>query len=67
MAQEVAGGAWGSIIGSQFIGELRRSSPLHDIGKVGIPDAILLKPGPLSTKEMDRKDAKIAKPVFSVP
>ncbi|HZK18815.1 MAG TPA: two-component system response regulator [Clostridia bacterium] len=29
------------------------SSPLHDIGKVGIPDRILLKPGPLTTKEFE--------------
>ncbi len=28
-----------------------RSAPLHDIGKVGIPDHILLKPGALSTDE----------------
>ncbi|MCB5187797.1 two-component system response regulator [Methylobacillus caricis] len=28
-----------------------KSAPLHDIGKVGIPDRILLKPGPLSEDE----------------
>ena len=28
------------------------TSPLHDIGKVGIPDYILLKPGPLTPEEM---------------
>ncbi len=27
---------------------IRRGALLHDIGKMGIPDAILLKPGPLS-------------------
>jgi putative two-component system response regulator len=27
------------------------STPLHDIGKVGIPDAILLKPGRLTAEE----------------
>jgi putative two-component system response regulator len=27
------------------------ASPMHDIGKVGIPDAILLKPGPLTPEE----------------
>ncbi len=27
------------------------SSPMHDIGKIGIPDSILLKPGPLSPEE----------------
>lgn len=29
------------------------SSPLHDIGKIGIPDAILLKPGKLDDDEFD--------------
>ena len=24
---------------------------LHDIGKIGVPDAILLKPGPLTAEE----------------
>ncbi|QID19598.1 two-component system response regulator [Nitrogeniibacter mangrovi] len=28
-----------------------KSAPLHDIGKVGIPDSILLKPGPLDDEE----------------
>jgi len=32
---------------------LYKSAPLHDIGKVGIPDAILLKPGTLDDREMD--------------
>ncbi len=30
---------------------IRRSSTLHDIGKIGIPDAILLKPGKLTADE----------------
>lgn len=30
---------------------LRRGGVLHDIGKLGIPDAILLKPGPLTDEE----------------
>jgi len=32
---------------------IRRAAPLHDIGKVGIPDAILLKPGKLSGEEFE--------------
>ncbi len=32
---------------------LYKSAPLHDIGKVGIPDAILLKPGKLDDDEFD--------------
>ncbi|MEL7551485.1 CHASE2 domain-containing protein [Pseudomonas protegens] len=34
-----------------YIHLLFLSAPLHDIGKVGVPDAILLKPGPLTDEE----------------
>ncbi|MGZ4461260.1 MAG: HD domain-containing phosphohydrolase [Gaiellaceae bacterium] len=30
---------------------IRLASPMHDIGKIGIPDAILRKPGKLTTRE----------------
>ncbi|HEX3510235.1 MAG TPA: HD domain-containing phosphohydrolase [Solirubrobacteraceae bacterium] len=33
---------------------LRRAAPLHDIGKIGIPDAILLKPSQLTEEEFER-------------
>ena len=33
------------------IDELAKAAPLHDIGKVAIPDGILLKPGKLSPDE----------------
>ncbi len=36
-----------------FITTIQRASPLHDIGKVGIPDNILLKPGKLTPDEFD--------------
>lgn len=32
---------------------IRRAGPLHDVGKIGIPDAILLKPGKLTPEEFD--------------
>ncbi|MDP2182023.1 MAG: response regulator [Actinomycetota bacterium] len=28
-----------------------RAAPMHDVGKIGIPDAVLLKPGKLNTEE----------------
>jgi len=37
----------------RHIDDLARSATLHDIGKVAIPDRILLKPGPLTAEEWD--------------
>ena len=36
---------------ADFCERLRHAAPLHDVGKVAIPDAILLKPGPLTPEE----------------
>jgi putative two-component system response regulator len=38
---------------SEEVDLIRRSAPLHDIGKVGVPDAILLKRGRLTADEFD--------------
>lgn len=40
-------------INDKYIEYLVMSSPLHDIGKVGIPDAILLKKGKLTPEEFE--------------
>jgi putative two-component system response regulator len=32
---------------------IRRAAPLHDVGKIGIPDSILRKPGPLTGEEWE--------------
>ena len=37
---------------SERIAMIGQLAPLHDIGKVGVPDAVLLKPGPLTSEEM---------------
>lgn len=34
-----------------FVDKIFFASPMHDVGKIGIPDSILLKPGPLSAEE----------------
>jgi putative two-component system response regulator len=38
-------------MGDEYVQLIYLTSPLHDIGKVGIPDAVLLKPGPLTAEE----------------
>ncbi len=42
-----------SYITNQYIEDIYQSSILHDIGKVGIPDHILLKPGKLTKEEFE--------------
>jgi putative two-component system response regulator len=37
----------------EWVAQLRLAGRLHDIGKVAVPDSILLKPGPLTTEEFD--------------
>jgi len=39
------------IVDRQFIDNIYAASPLHDIGKVGVPDNVLLKPGKLDVPE----------------
>jgi cyclic di-GMP phosphodiesterase len=54
LAQELAG--WDKYrdeIDGEYIRLLYLTMPLHDIGKVGIPDSILLKPGPLTPEEFE--------------
>ena len=38
---------------SLFIDNIFRTSPLHDVGKIGTPDYILLKPGRLNDREFE--------------
>lgn len=46
---------------------LRRAAPLHDIGKIGVSDSILLKPGKLSADEFETVKAhtKIGQRILS--
>ena len=40
-------------LSDEAIATLFKSAPLHDVGKVGIPDSILLKPGRLTSEEFE--------------
>ena len=44
---------FGTLLDERYITMLFKSAPLHDIGKVGIPDRILLKPGKLTPEEFE--------------
>jgi putative two-component system response regulator len=41
------------VLTNEYIELLYKSAPLHDIGKVGIKDSILLKPGKLTEEEFE--------------
>lgn len=42
---------YAEVLGDNTVDLLFKSAPLHDVGKVGIPDHILLKPGKLTPEE----------------
>lgn len=42
-----------ALLTPEYIELLYKSAPLHDVGKVGIPDNILLKPGKLTDEEFE--------------
>lgn len=44
-------GPYASLVHDDFIESLVQAAPMHDIGKVGIPDEILTKPGKLTDEE----------------
>jgi putative two-component system response regulator len=46
-------GLYGDTVDKTFVENVTRASPLHDIGKVAILDAILLKPGRLTSEEFE--------------
>jgi putative two-component system response regulator len=38
---------------AEMAGLIEEAAPLHDLGKVGVPEAVLLKPGTLTPEEFD--------------
>jgi len=53
LAQKAEGSKYSYQIDDKFINTIYRASPPHDIGKVGIPDSILLKPEKLTVEEFE--------------
>jgi len=64
-------GIYSDIIDEKFIKSLSMVAPLHDVGKIAIPDNILCKPGKLTDEEFDimkshsAKGGEIIKETFS--
>ena len=58
--------AYVDTVNDAYIEHLVRSAPLHDVGKVGVPDHILLKPGQLTAEEFEeiKKHAQYGKRVI---
>ncbi|MEW6724698.1 MAG: transporter substrate-binding domain-containing protein [Bacillota bacterium] len=50
-------------LSAEKLGHLRQAALLHDVGKIGVSDRILLKPGPLTSEEWDLMKQH---PVFGV-
>ena len=47
-------------LGNEMIGKIKLYSPLHDVGKVGIPDHILKKPGQYTPEEFELMKQHVA-------
>jgi response regulator RpfG family c-di-GMP phosphodiesterase len=45
--------AWAEVVNASFLDQLERCVPLHDLGKIGLPDAILSKAAPLDDAERE--------------
>ena len=58
--------AYAGTVNDAYIEHLLQAAPLHDVGKVGVPDHILLKPGRLTAEEFEeiKKHAQCGKRVI---
>lgn len=46
-------GYYKDVLTKDYINDLNRAAPMHDIGKISVPDAILQKPGKLTEEEFE--------------
>ncbi len=49
------------VLTSDYINDLVKAAPMHDIGKIGVPDAVLRKPGRLTDEEYEQMKLHAAK------
>jgi len=48
------------VVDGDYVQMIYQTSPLHDIGKVGVPDNVLLKPGKLTAEEFEVMKTHVA-------
>lgn len=46
-------GIYADILTDEYIERLKKAAPLHDVGKICVPDSILMKPGKLTADEFE--------------
>lgn len=53
---------------AEYVEHIRLAAPMHDVGKIGVPDHILLKPGKLTEEELEsmRAHVQIGHAILSV-
>ncbi len=54
-------GYYSEILTKDYINNLLKAAPMHDIGKISVPDAVLQKPGRLTDEEFDEMKKHAAK------
>lgn len=47
-------GVYPDVINKKFIDIMKRAAPMHDIGKIVVPDSVLKKPGKLTPEEFEQ-------------
>ncbi|MBQ4133508.1 MAG: response regulator [Desulfovibrionaceae bacterium] len=53
ISQLLSNGSYANMLTEAYVRDMVRAAPLHDIGKVGVRDAVLNKPGKLTEEEFD--------------
>ena len=54
-------GFYRSVLTKDYMNNLLKAAPMHDVGKVAVPDAILRKPGRLTAEEFEQMKQHAAK------
>ena len=54
-------GLYADVLTKDYLSNLLKAAPMHDVGKIAVPDAILQKPGKLTPEEFDQIKCHAAK------